>query len=280
MTIDGKAIREELLDQLKHDLATLGRRLSLMVFVPHKVPVVERFVEVKRKVAQSIGVEFAVEEISPFDNGEAFIHKILAAGRQHDGIVIQLPLGRYEPEMIRQIMPITHDVDVFGTTAFSQFKEGRLPILPPVVGAIQEIMTRHRLSFAGKRVVVVGQGRLVGIPSVIYAKRMGAAEVVALERTSEDIAHETEAADILILGAGAPGVVRPEMIREGVAIFDAGTSEEHGKLMGDADPACAEKASLFTPVPGGIGPITVAMIFKNLYTLMHNRSDLPDTTLR
>ena len=82
-------------------------------------------------------------------------------------------------------------------------------------------------------------------------------------------------ADIIISGAGHPGMIRPEMIKDGVVLIDAGTSESGGKVVGDADPSCADKASVFTPVPGGVGPIAVAMIFKNLFELMQFQNKNP-----
>ena len=87
------------------------------------------------------------------------------------------------------------------------------------------------------------------------------------DSTSGDVAGATIQADVIVLGAGSPGLLTPQMVKVGAVIFDAGTSEAAGRLAGDADPACAGRASLFTPVPGGIGPITVAMIFKNVLAL-------------
>ena len=83
--------------------------------------------------------------------------------------------------------------------------------------------------------------------------------------------EDLKTADIVVCGAGNPGFIKPEMLKDGVALIDAGTSESSGKVVGDCDPACAEVASVFTPVPGGVGPVAVAMIFKNLFDLMENR---------
>jgi len=138
--------------------------------------------------------------------------------------------------------------------------------LPPVVGAIKELSKRQHVVFAGAKVVVVGEGRLVGKPAALWAKKQGA-QVKVIHRNTERPEEILKTADIIISGAGDPGIIKPEMIKEGVVIFDAGTSEEGGVLKGDANPACADKATLFTPVPGGIGPITVAVLLRNLVNL-------------
>jgi methylenetetrahydrofolate dehydrogenase (NADP+)/methenyltetrahydrofolate cyclohydrolase len=134
-----------------------------------------------------------------------------------------------------------------------------------VAEAISEILVRVNFSAAGKKAVVVGAGRLVGAPAIELLKDIGAH--VSVITHTEGSLDELKDADIVVLGAGEPGLVKPEMLKEGVVLIDAGTSESAGKLAGDASPECAEVASVFTPVPGGIGPIAVAMIFKNLFTL-------------
>ncbi len=142
-------------------------------------------------------------------------------------------------------------------------------VLPPVAGAVAEVLMRQGVDVAGKKVVVVGAGRLVGKPVAEMLKEMGG-EVAVITTTSGSL-EELKTADVVVLGAGNPGFIKPEMLKQGVVLIDAGTSEAGGKLMGDADPACAEVASIFTPVPGGIGPIAVAMIFKNLLALAPTR---------
>jgi methylenetetrahydrofolate dehydrogenase (NADP+)/methenyltetrahydrofolate cyclohydrolase len=105
----------------------------------------------------------------------------------------------------------------------------------------------------------------VGIPAAAWFEEQGS-EVVLVDKQS-DVAKAVAEADIVVLGAGEPGLLTPQMVKEGVVVLDAGTSESSGKLVGDADEAVLEKARLFTPVPGGIGPVAVAMIFKNLLKL-------------
>jgi methylenetetrahydrofolate dehydrogenase (NADP+)/methenyltetrahydrofolate cyclohydrolase len=125
----------------------------------------------------------------------------------------------------------------------------------------------HEVFFPMQRVVIAGKGRLVGAPAEVWAKKQGAA-VQVITRDTQDNERAIQDAQILILGAGSPWFVTPDMVRDDVIIFDAGTSEDSGELKGDAHPDCAKKASLFTPVPGGIGPITIAILLRNLVTLV------------
>ncbi|HEV8666956.1 MAG TPA: bifunctional methylenetetrahydrofolate dehydrogenase/methenyltetrahydrofolate cyclohydrolase, partial [Candidatus Paceibacterota bacterium] len=135
----------------------------------------------------------------------------------------------------------------------------------PVAEAVSEVLVRSNVSVQNKTAVVVGAGKLVGAPVAELLRELGAN--VSVITQNEGSLLDLKTADIVVLGAGEPGLVSPEMLKEGVVLIDAGTSEASGRLAGDASPACAEVASVFTPVPGGIGPISVAMIFKNLFTL-------------
>jgi methylenetetrahydrofolate dehydrogenase (NADP+)/methenyltetrahydrofolate cyclohydrolase len=269
MLIDGKAIAHELKSSLKERIAKRDRRLKLGVIVVHETPEIRMFVDLKQRFATDIGVK--VDIIRPgvlAQNTEHLLHVILQSTRTYDGLILQLPVPpQVDIGTIRRIFPLSHDVDVIGTTAYQQHKEHALPFLPPVTGAMAEILHREGVRLFGRKVLVVGEGWLVGGPAAPWAEHLGATVTIA-NRQTDNLAELTAAADTIILGAGSPGLLTPDMIREGVIILDAGTSEAAGVVRGDADPACAAKAKLFTPTPGGIGPITVAKVFENLLVLV------------
>jgi methylenetetrahydrofolate dehydrogenase (NADP+)/methenyltetrahydrofolate cyclohydrolase len=180
---------------------------------------------------------------------------------QTNGIIVQLPFPPHiDVDTVLSVIPKSYDVDVAWYDGSSD------EVLPPVVGAIAEIARVHDVLFATQNVVVVGKGKLVGAPALIWTQKQGA-HVSVIDRETADPKTMIGDADILILGAGKPGLIMKDDVKEGVLIFDAGTSEDGGVLKGDADLSCAEKASLFTPVPGGIGPITIAVLLRNLITL-------------
>ena len=134
-----------------------------------------------------------------------------------------------------------------------------------MAGACEEILSRASVELTGKKITVIGQGRLVGIPVLAWLRRRGA-EPTTVGLDYEDLPELLKKSDIIISGAGAPGLIKSDMIKSGVIILDAGTSESLGRVVGDAELACAERAEVFTPVPGGLGPVTVAVLFQNLFT--------------
>lgn len=242
MIIDGKKIAEEVLRTLEAECKRY-KGVTLGIVMEGGNAATNSFVKIKSRIAQRLGIE--VRRFSPAQWDEAL---------RCDGVVIQLPIANGD-ELIKKLPP-EKDVDALGPSP---------KVRPPVAEAISEILVRHNVAAAGKRAAVVGSGRLVGAPAAELLRDTGAK--VSVVTTTHGTLEELLDAEIVVLGAGEPGLVTPEMLMPGAIIIDAGTSEQGGKLAGDADPRCAEVASLFTPVPGGVGPIAVAMLFKNLLTL-------------
>ncbi len=256
MIIDGRALAQTIITAINEAVTHMPTPPRLTVFTCEPNFETQKFLALKERKAREAGVVLEVVQLPgtvTVSEVEAAIAEAVAVS---DGIILQFPFPHLRTEVLSILIPSTHDVDVM------QY-DGRLEApLPPVVGAIDSISTAHDVTFAQKSVVVVGNGRLVGAPAALYAASRGG-EVTVL--TKETFTTEVvQAADILILGAGVPGLITPAMVKEGVVVFDAGTSEEGGVLVGDVDPAVAEKATLFTPVPGGIGPLTVAILLKNV----------------
>lgn len=267
MIIDGKKIAEDLKRTLKEGFSKYDNPTLLLIIVGENATT-EFFIRAKKNFGKSIGVKIEEERFEEGTSTEELIEAIKSAGERNDikGIVVQLPLPEaVDTETVLNAIPIKKDVDVLSGKAMDEFGMGGL-VLPPVVGAIKEILERASVDVNGKNAVVVGRGRLVGEPASAWLKNNGA-NVKILDKETGDISPDTQKADILVLGAGVPGLIKPEMIKDGVVILDASTSEVGGVLSGDADPKCAEKCSILTPVPGGIGPITVAKLFENLLHL-------------
>jgi methylenetetrahydrofolate dehydrogenase (NADP+)/methenyltetrahydrofolate cyclohydrolase len=159
---------------------------------------------------------------------------------------------------------------VLSEEAHRLFEEGDTDaLLPPVVDAVREILTRSSVNPKGKRAVVVGKGWLVGEPVAAWLRNQGAL-VTTLGKT--DSLEALKDAEIIVSGAGAPGIIKPEHLSRGAVLIDAGTSESDGSIVGDADPACAQIASVFTAVPGGVGPVAVACLFRNAQKLVRRAS--------
>lgn len=264
MITDGKQIANDIKEQLKAEVKSRTHPPTLVIFSVGENPVSEKFLAVKKRFAHNIGVFVHEEKFGTDVSPEDMKSRIADAARANTGIIVQLPLPKtIEAQEILDAIPSTHDIDVLSQESFRLYEEGTLPILPPVVGAIKEILLRHKVFVGNKNVVIVGKGKLVGAPAAVWFKRHQSI-VESIDEHTQNPERYTRNADIIVSGAGVPGLIRQDMIKDGAVLLDAGTSESGGKLAGDIAPACAKNAFLFTPVPGGIGPVTVAMLFKNL----------------
>ena len=264
--IDGKAIAEDIYSGLAPKFRTLARPAKLGIVVVGANPIIESFVRIKTRAAERLGVEMVrvnVSEKSDSGKVEQVIQRLVANA---DAVIVQLPLpqGMSANELLATV-PASKDVDALNP----KVPEEERPVHAPVALAVVEILSRSNIKIPGARTVVVGAGRLVGAPSAWLLRSLGAnVSVFALEEGSID---DLKDADIVVSGAGNPGFIKPEHLKKGAALIDAGTSELNKKITGDVDPACADIASVFTPVPGGVGPVAVAMIFRNLLNLLGHR---------
>jgi len=259
MIIDGKALADAVYDDLEARFPSPALRLGILV--GERSPATDSFVAIKKKASERLGVELMREELHESATTADAVAAVVSLALKTDGLIVQLPLPtQIDVETVLAAIPPEKDVD--GISPAVSNKESL--VKPPVASAVQEILEFAHIETAGKKAAVVGSGRLVGAPVAALLSLHGA-KVAVLQRG--DSLDALKDADIVVLGAGEPGLVKPEHLKDGVVLIDAGTSETGGKVKGDADPACAEKASVFTPVPGGVGPIAVAMIFKNLFQL-------------
>jgi len=269
MIIDGRAIAEEIKQSLKKTLRQVrqacckqaqGKKLRLDIVWVGDDLASAKYIERKKKFGVDLGIEIIVHKY-PADVLEQDLSEEiekLSRDEKIKGIIIQLPLPKQiDQEKILNLISREKDVDALSEET---------KVLSPVVGAIKEIFERYNISLKNKKAVVIGQGKLVGRPVAIWLTQEGA-NVEVVDINTKNSKEKVNQADIIISGAGKPGLITSDQIKDGVVLIDAGTSEQNGRLAGDADPTCALKCSLFTPVPGGIGPLTVAMLFKNLLEL-------------
>ena len=273
MIIDGNKINNEIMEELR---SRSGGGLSLAIVWVGDDPVSAKYIEKKKRFGEAVGIKVDI-----FKYGAGILTSELVVElrnilkRDPSGIIIQLPLPKnIDTALILNMIPENKDVDLLSEKAYQNFVEGKSKILPPVVGSIREILERGGVrDMNGLNVVIVGRGRLVGRPAAAWFKSQGAI-VDLLGRDTEDISLFTKKADIVVTGAGVPNLITPDMLAEkshtklgGVVIIDAATSDVSGKIVGDVSKDCAKKSFIFSPVPGGVGPITVAILFKNLTTL-------------
>ncbi|HXK37661.1 MAG TPA: bifunctional 5,10-methylenetetrahydrofolate dehydrogenase/5,10-methenyltetrahydrofolate cyclohydrolase [Candidatus Paceibacterota bacterium] len=232
---------------------------------------------VKRKVdkARELNIETTVIRLPHESTTDAVIDAIVTLGGDDgiDGIMVQLPLPAHiDRSRVLSAIPLAKDVDVLSPDARARFAHEEFPILPPVVAAVQYIFEAYSVHTLGREVLVLGHGILVGAPLAQFMRQCGA-RVTVVDQPVRDLKEFTKDAQVIICGAGVPHLLKPEHVSEGVVVIDAGMQRVEGKLVGDAHPDVALHASLFTPTPGGVGPLVVVALMKNLLILARGRAN-------
>jgi len=253
---------------LKEDAAKIIReqdlQKSLAIFYVGENPVIDNFINLKKKFGEDVGVRVRVFKYEKEITTTKLINEIKTISEEFDGAIVQLPLPLHiDKKKVLNCVAPHKDIDVLSDKRYKKFISGDFSFFPPVVGAVVEVLNFHDVSLDGKNVVVVGDGILVGRPVFDWLKKAGFKPKMVNEKTKnkEDIYKK---ADVIISGAGKPGIIKKSFVKKGVVLIDAGSSSEDGQIVGDISKDCKDKASIFSTVPGGIGPITIAILFKNL----------------
>lgn len=254
----------------------MKKKLRLAVVVVGEDPVVRSFIGEKKKVAESVGIDVRVY---PFD-AEITTNELrkriaeIVHEKKNTGVIIQLPLPpQISKQYILNAIPPEKDVDILSARAVGNFAVGKSPIFPPVAGAVKALFEEYGIDYAPKDTVILGAGSLVGRPVALWLMNEGVTISVITENTFQP-ESALRRADIIISGIGKPRYLTGDMVKEGAAVIDAGTSESAGEIVGDVDfGSVSSKVSYITPVPGGIGPLTVAMLLKNLVVLAKIKTD-------
>jgi methylenetetrahydrofolate dehydrogenase (NADP+)/methenyltetrahydrofolate cyclohydrolase len=269
MIVDGKQLADEIRHELKREVEKCTKKLRLAVISVGATKATEQFVAQKKKFGESVGIDVRVYKFLEATTTNTLRKKIseIVHIEKNTAVIIQLPLPpRIKTDYILDSVPLPKDADSLSSKAMGLFAAGRSSIIPPVAGAVAHILQKNNIDTKGKSVAVIGAGRLVGRPVTLWFLNQGATVSVCDENTP-DTKRYTIDADIIVSGVGNANLITSGMVKDGVVAIDAGASESHGRIVGDMDPMIAEKASLFTPVPGGVGPLTIAMLFQNVVAL-------------
>ena len=268
--LDGNKLSEKILKNLRKEIQNKRLKLTLAVILVGEDPVSKIFIRQKEKACRFVGIDFKLFQFPAKISAQKFkkeIKKIVAASA-NSGIIIQLPLPpKLDSQEIFNLIPPEKDIDTFSEKSLGKFYTENLSILPPTVSGIFHLLRNYRINVKGKNVVLVGAGRLVGFPLVISLLKENATVSVVNEFT-KNTSSFTKKADIIISGVGKPNLITGKMVKRGAVVIDAGTCLKKGKLVGDIDfKSVSKKASFITPVPGGVGPMTVACLLENLVRL-------------
>jgi methylenetetrahydrofolate dehydrogenase (NADP+)/methenyltetrahydrofolate cyclohydrolase len=292
--IDGRKISQEIRNELKSEVESLGEKglkPGLGVILVGEDPASQIYVRNKERACEKIGIHTLTQRPSSDISEEDLLSRI--DEWNHDtsihGILVQLPLPKHieDRHVIERVSP-EKDVDGFHPYTVGQMMLGTPRFLPCTPAGIQELLLRHGAKPEGKHVVIVGRSNIVGKPlcNMLLQKANGANATVTICHTgTPDISRFTKLADILVVAAGRPEVVNGDMIREGAVVIDVGvnrvddpTREKGYRIVGDVEFESARQvASAITPVPGGVGPMTIAMLLRNTVKAckLQNKVDVP-----
>ncbi len=268
--LDGKKLAEKILKEVKNEVVETEKPLRLAIVIVGEDPVVRKFVEQKKKKAGEAGINIRIYHFpGAITTNELRKHlaEIVHEENNH-GVIIQLPLpGHINSQYILNAVTPEKDVDMLSAKSIGNFVVGKSAIMSPVVGAIKAFFEEYKIKYRAKHIAVVGAGNLVGRPVALWLLSEHATFTV-ITKDTPDPTPLLRSADIIVSGIGFPKFITEEMVGEGTVVMDAGTSESEGRMVGDVDfENVSSKASFITPVPGGVGPVTIALLFKNLVTL-------------
>ena len=268
--IDGKAIAAQIKQELKEQVQQLAKDniiVTLAVIQVGQDPASCVYVRNKQRTCEELGIHSLSYELEETTSEEKLLSLIqeLNAREDVDGILVQLPLPGHinEKDVLNAIDP-AKDVDGFHVVSAGSLLTGRTGFRPCTPYGVMKLLEEAGCDPAGKHAVVIGRSNIVGKPQALMLLEKNASVTIVHSRTT-DLAEHTRRADILVAAVGRAKMVKADMVKPGAVVIDVGMNrDENGKLCGDVDyENVREVASAITPVPGGVGPMTIAMLMKN-----------------
>ncbi len=268
--LDGKKVSQEVKDALRDEVLALKEKgifPGLAVIIVGDNPASRVYVNAKKKACGEIGI-YSEEHALPSETTEEELISLIEALNSRpeiSGILCQLPLPSHisEERVLLSIRP-EKDVDAFHPVNVGKIMIGDFDFLPCTPAGVMELIRESGIDPAGKECVVVGRSNIVGKPQAMLLLHANATVTICHSRT-KNLAEVCRRADILVAAVGKAGFITADMVKEGAVVIDVGMNRnEEGKLCGDVDfEAVSQKAYAITPVPGGVGPMTIAMLMKN-----------------
>ena len=262
--MDGKALAERLRAEIADEVRQIGD-VGLATVLVGDDPASDIYIRRKHDAAQEVGIR-SIDHRLPAETTQAQLEGLVAelnADNEIDGILVQSPLPGHldEEAAVRRLDP-AKDVDGFHPENAARLYMGDPLFVPATPLGIMRLLQEYEVQLEGARAVVVGRSLIVGKPAALMLLAANATVTVTHSRTRE-LAARTREGDVLVVAVGHPNTVTPEMVKPGAAVVDVGMNRTDEGLRGDVDPAAAEVAGLITPVPGGVGPMTIASLLRN-----------------
>jgi methylenetetrahydrofolate dehydrogenase (NADP+)/methenyltetrahydrofolate cyclohydrolase len=271
----GAPLAERIRDQVGKDVAGLGS-VGLATVLLGDDPASHVYVTKKHEAAVAAGIKSIDRRLSadtPQDELLAVLEE-LNGDDEVDGVLVQLPLPeQIDSEAVLRAVDPMKDVDGFHPFNAGRLYAGRPTFVPATALGIILLLEDYGVELSGARAVVVGRSTIVGKP--VFHLLLGAnATVTVCHSRTRDLSDETRGADVLVVAIGRPGLVTPDMVKEGAAVVDVGITRTDAGLVGDVVPEVAECARFLTPVPGGVGPMTIAVLLRNTVLAARYRREL------
>jgi methylenetetrahydrofolate dehydrogenase (NADP+) / methenyltetrahydrofolate cyclohydrolase len=272
--IDGKALGARVREEVAASVAELGH-VGLATVLVGDDPASHIYIDLKQKAAQQAGME-ARDLKLPADLSEEELLATIAelnADDSVDGLLVQLPLPDHidENRIIEAISP-AKDVDGIHPLNAGRLYLGRPTLVPGTPLGIMRMLDEYEIPLEGARAVVVGRSAIVGKPMAHLLLQRNATVTICHSRT-QDLERHTLDAEVLVAAVGVAHLISADMVAAGATVIDVGMNREEGsrRVLGDVDPSAMEEAAYMTPVPGGVGPMTIAMVLQNTVTAAQNR---------
>ena len=278
MILNGKDLSARVKDELKGKIDSFVTKPVLAVIMIGDSEASKIYIETKKKACQYVGISFMNFYFDGKENEETIINKIEELNNEKivSGIIVQLPLPKNfnEKNIINAISP-SKDVD--GLTEISQGKmlSGKSDFIPCTPKGIIKMLDFYNIDITSKHVVIIGRSNLVGKPLLLECIKRNATVTICHSKT-KNIENYTKQADVLVSATGKKHIIDKNMIKEGAILIDVGITRENNKIYGDINPNAYEKASSYSPVPGGVGPMTVVMLLENVYEAYKKQGGITD----
>jgi methylenetetrahydrofolate dehydrogenase (NADP+)/methenyltetrahydrofolate cyclohydrolase len=262
--MDGKGLAERVRAQVAEEVRELGE-VGLSTILVGDDPASDTYIRLKQNAAQEVGIASRDYRL-PADTAEEELLELLGQLNRDDsvdGILVQLPLPAQidEARAIEAVDP-AKDVDGFHPVNAGRLFLGHEGLVAATPTGIMTLLDEYEVPLEGARAVVVGRSNIVGKPVSLLLLARNATVTICHSRTA-DLAAHTQDADVLVAAVGQAGLITAEMVKEGATVVDVGINRTTEGLRGDVDPAAADRAGLITPVPGGVGPMTIASLLRN-----------------
>jgi tetrahydrofolate dehydrogenase/cyclohydrolase, NAD(P)-binding domain protein len=271
--IDGKALSDKILKEIENEhselQAKVGRKAGLAVIIVGENPASQIYVRNKIRTCERVGFHSETIRLDEHITEENLLLEIEKLNNDNniDGILVQLPIPKHINELkVINAISAEKDVDGFHTTNIGKMMIGdETGFLPCTPAGVIQMFEEYNIDLEGKDVLVIGQSNIVGKPmTLLLIKKRATVQVCNLK--TKNLPEKLQKADVVVAAAGSPKLVKGSDVKEGVVVIDIGINRVNGKICGDVDfEEVSQKASYITPVPGGVGPMTIAMLIKNTF---------------